>query len=59
MDESEQLLKQLMLGISPEARHWMQRFIRLVAERDECALAIIRRIESGPLCQHSCRQLMR
>jgi hypothetical protein len=56
MDESEQLLKQLMLGISPEARHWMQRFIRLVAERD---LAIIRRIESGPLCQHSCRQLMR
>ena len=25
----------------------MHRFIRLVAERDECALAIIRQIEAG------------
>ena len=47
MDENEELLNQLMLGMAPETRHRMQRFIRLVADRDECALSIIRRIESG------------
>jgi hypothetical protein len=30
-----------------ETRQRMHRFIRLVAERDECALAIIRQIEAG------------
>lgn len=36
-----------MLGMPPETRHRMQRFIRLVGERDECALSIIRQIEAG------------
>jgi hypothetical protein len=31
MDENEELLKQLMLGMSPETRFRMQRFVRLVA----------------------------
>ena len=47
MDQNEELLKQLMLGMPPETRFRMQRFIRLVAERDECALSIIRQIEAG------------
>ena len=47
MDEDQELLNQLMLGMSPEIRQRMQKFIRLVAERDECALGIIRRIEAG------------
>ena len=45
MDEDQQLLNQLMIGMTPETRHRMQRFIRLVAERDECALTIIRQVE--------------
>ena len=49
MDEDQQLLNQLMVGMAPEIRHRMQRFIRLVAERDECALTIIRQIEAGRL----------
>ena len=40
------LLTQLMQGMPPQPRHQML-VIRLVAERDECALGIIRRIESG------------
>jgi len=47
MDEDQELLNQLMAGMTPETRHRMQRFIRLVAERDECALSIIRQIEAG------------
>jgi hypothetical protein len=47
MDENEELLKQLLEGMPPETRFRMQRFIRLVSERNECALAIIQRIESG------------
>lgn len=47
MDENEELLNQLMEGMPPETRFRMQRFIRLVAERDECALKIIRQIEAG------------
>ena len=47
MDEDQELLNQLMIGMTPETRHRMQRFIRLVAERDECALSIIRQIEAG------------
>jgi hypothetical protein len=47
MDENEELLKQLMLGMSPEIRHRMQRFVSLVAARDDCALSIIRQIEQG------------
>jgi hypothetical protein len=47
MDEDQELLNQLMQGIAPETRHRMQRFIQLVAERDECALTIIRQIEAG------------
>jgi hypothetical protein len=47
MDENEELLNQLMLGMTPETRHRMQRCIHLVAERDECALSIIRQIEAG------------
>jgi hypothetical protein len=47
MDEDQELLNQLMLGMSPEIRRRMQKFIRLVAERDECALGIIRRSEAG------------
>ena len=47
MDEDQQLLNQLMTGMAPEIRHRMQRFIRLVAERDECALQVIRMIEAG------------
>ena len=47
MDEDQELLNQLMLGMSPEIRQRMQKFIRLVADRDECALGIIRRIEAG------------
>ena len=47
MDEDQELLNQLMLGMSPGIRRRMQKFIRLVAERDECALGIIRRLEAG------------
>ena len=47
MDEDQELLNQLMLGMSPDIRHRMQRFVRLVADRDECALGIIRQIEAG------------
>jgi hypothetical protein len=49
MDGNEELLKQLLLGMSPETRRRMQRFVGLVAERDDLALAIIQRIESGRL----------
>jgi hypothetical protein len=49
MDKDQELLNQLMVGMAPEIRHRMQRFIRLVAERDECALTIIRQIEAGRL----------
>ena len=38
-----------MQGMAPETRHRMQRFIKLVAERDECALGIVRHIEMGRL----------
>ena len=54
MDEDQQLLNQLMLGMARETRHRMQRFIRLVAERDECALTIIRQIETGRVCLFLC-----
>ena len=47
MDEDQELLNQLMVGMSPEIHQRMKRFIQLVAERDECALAIIRQIEAG------------
>ena len=47
MDENQELLNQLMAGMSPETRQRMQRFIKLVDERDECALTIIRQIEAG------------
>lgn len=47
MEEDQELLNQLMLGMAPEIRHRMQRFIRLVAERDECTLSIIWQIEAG------------
>ena len=47
MDEDQELLNQLMTGMTPETRHRMQRFIRLVAERNECALRIIRQIKAG------------
>ena len=47
MDEDHELLNQLMLGMSPEIRRRMQKFIRPVAERNECALGIIRRLEAG------------
>jgi hypothetical protein len=47
MDEDQELLNQLMVGMTPETRQRMKRFIRLVAERDECALTIIRQIETG------------
>jgi transposase InsO family protein len=47
MDEDRDLLNQLMLGMAPETRHRMQRFVQLVAERNECALTIIRQIEAG------------
>lgn len=46
---NQALLNQLMPGMAPETRQRMQRFIRLVAERDECALTIIRQIEAGGL----------
>jgi hypothetical protein len=49
MDENEELLKQLLEGMPPETRFRMQRFIMSVGLRDECALQIIRRIESGTL----------
>ena len=49
MDEDQELLNQLMVGMTPETRHRMQLFIRLVAERDECALGIVRQIEMGRL----------
>lgn len=47
MDEDQELLNQLITGMTPEIRHRMQRFIRLVADRNECALSIIRQIEAG------------
>jgi hypothetical protein len=47
MDEDHELLNQLMQGMAPETRNRMQRFIRLVSERNECALTIIRQIEAG------------
>jgi hypothetical protein len=47
MDEDQEFLNQLMQGMAPETRHRMHLFIRLVAERDECALSIIRQIEAG------------
>ena len=47
MDEDQELLNQLMAGMTPETRHRMQRFIRLMAERDECTLSIIHQIEAG------------
>ena len=34
MDENEELLIQLIFGMSQESRHQRQRFIRLVAARD-------------------------
>jgi hypothetical protein len=34
MDEDQELLNQLMLGMSPEIRHRMQRFVSLVAARE-------------------------
>ena len=49
MDKNQELLNELMLGISPEIRRRMQRFIGLVTDRYKCALSIIRRIESGRL----------
>ena len=46
MDENQELLNQLMEGMTPETRFRMQKFIRLVAERYECALTVIRQIEA-------------
>ena len=47
MDENTELLNQLMTGMTPEIRHRMERFIKLAAERDECALKVIWLIEAG------------
>ena len=47
MDDNQELLNQLMQGMAPENRHPMQRFIRLEAERTECALSVIRQIAAG------------
>ena len=47
MDENKELVKQLLEGMPPETRFRIQRFIRLVAERDEYTLKIIRQIEAG------------
>jgi hypothetical protein len=43
------MLVQAIGEMSPEKRMKMLRFIKLVTERDECALQIIRRIEAGTL----------
>ena len=47
MDENEEFLNQHMEGMPLETRFRMKRFIHLVADRDYCALSIIRRIEAG------------
>jgi hypothetical protein len=49
MDDIQEMLVQAIGEMSPDRRAKLMRFIQLVTERDECALQIIRRIESGTL----------
>ena len=49
MDDLKEMLRQVIGEMPPDRRAKMEQFIQLVADRDPCALRVIRRIESGAL----------
>ena len=49
MDNTKAMLLQTLGEMTPEKRARMNEFIRLVAERDEHALAILRKVEAGAM----------